>query len=268
METVTAPMDFDIGREAWDYVRARPQRQTIEQMRAYVNDLVTKDAQAKAGLGYFYRDVPGSIKGKVLLEFGCGTGGLALAFQEEGARVVGVDIDRQALGFARRWGIHRGSGCRFVGVGETLPFRDHTFDLIFSSSTFEHVAHPDMALRELARVLRPGGTVYLCFPNRLYPQEAHTNVLFLPWLPRRLAEVYLSTRLPGWSLELLPLWFYGYPAFLRVLKRSGADLRVVCPPVEGSNWKAVVKRALHAVKIPYSSLTPGLALRLEHSNHR
>jgi ubiquinone/menaquinone biosynthesis C-methylase UbiE len=265
MAPVTSPTDFDIEREAWDYVRARPHRQTLEQMRAYVNDLVTKDAQAQAGLRYFYRDVPGSIKGKTLLEFGCGTGGLALAFQEESANVVGVDIDRQALGFAHRWGIHRGSACRFVAVGETLPFRDETFDLVFSSSTFEHVAHPEGALRELARVLRPQGTVYLCFPNRLYPQEAHTNIMFLPWLPRRLAEAYLSARLPGWSLEVLPLWFYSYPAFLKVLRRSGANLRVVCPPVEGSNWKAVAKRVLHAARIPYSALTPGLALRLERS---
>lgn len=257
--------DFDLHREAWAYVRGLSHPQTHEQMKAYVNDLTTKDEQVEVALKYFHRDVPGSVAGKQLLEFGCGTGALAQAFEREGATVVGVDIDRQALGFAHRWAIHRGSACRFVAVGETLPFPDESFDLIFSSSTFEHVKSPEVALRELARILRPQGSCYLCFPNRLYPGEAHTNLMFLPWLPRGLAEAYLGMRLPGWSLDKIRLWFYGYPGFLKVLKRSGTDLRIVCPKVDGRGWKAVVKRMMHAAGLHYSAVTPGLALRLEHS---
>jgi SAM-dependent methyltransferase len=51
-----------------------------------------------------------------------------------------------------------------LGVGEELPFADHSFDAVFSLSVLEHVKDPFACARELARVLKPGGTLYAAVP--------------------------------------------------------------------------------------------------------
>lgn len=253
---------FDLEREAWHYVRNLPYPQTATQMKAYVSDWLTKDRQVEVGLSFFDRDVGIDVAGKRLLEFGCGAGAMCFAFADRGARVLGVDVDAQVIDIARRWGASRGSVCEFVHIDHTLPFPDGSFDVIYSSSTFEHVAWPEQALRELDRVLAPDGVVYLAFPNRLWPTEGHTDLLGLPWLPRRLAGAYLALRIPGWTLN--SLWFYGLPGFRRVLRRSGARLRLVCPRVPEKGLRGWVKRAMHRAGVPYSAVTPSLALVLRH----
>ncbi|NRP21076.1 Ubiquinone biosynthesis O-methyltransferase [Ensifer adhaerens] len=51
-----------------------------------------------------------------------------------------------------------------LAVGEHLPFRDNTFDAIFSIAVLEHVRDPFRCAAEIARVLKPGGTLYCCVP--------------------------------------------------------------------------------------------------------
>jgi hypothetical protein len=51
-----------------------------------------------------------------------------------------------------------------LGVGERLPFRDNSFDAVFSLAVLEHVRNPFACAREIARVLKPGGTLYAAVP--------------------------------------------------------------------------------------------------------
>ncbi len=51
-----------------------------------------------------------------------------------------------------------------MGVGERLPFRDNSFDAVFSLAVLEHVRNPFACAREIARVLKPGGTLYAAVP--------------------------------------------------------------------------------------------------------
>lgn len=57
-----------------------------------------------------------------------------------------------------------------------LPFPEDTFDFVFSASVLEHVQNTADALREIHRVLRPGGTSLHCFPSRYRPIEPHVFV--------------------------------------------------------------------------------------------
>ncbi|ELY95770.1 methyltransferase [Natrialba hulunbeirensis JCM 10989] len=54
---------------------------------------------------------------------------------------------------------------RVLGDGQRLPFADNTFDLVFSEYVFEHLPEPELALREINRVLEPGGAVVILVPN-------------------------------------------------------------------------------------------------------
>ena len=60
-----------------------------------------------------------------------------------------------------------------VAAGERIPFCDNTFDVLLSHEVIEHVEDDHASVREMARVLKPGGRVVLFCPNRWYPFETH-----------------------------------------------------------------------------------------------
>jgi len=104
-------------------------------------------------------------KGKRLLDLGCADGILAEQLRERFVETHGVDISETALAIARKRGIetHR------VNVDEEpLPFPDGFFDAITCLDLVEHVFEPRVLMREMARVLAPGGSVYIAFPNIRY----------------------------------------------------------------------------------------------------
>ena len=93
-----------------------------------------------------------------VLDVGCGAGQtLAAGVAAEGRECFGIDIDHSALALGRTFSSELRLAC---GSGEALPFRSASFDLVISrvSLPFMHVA---AALGEMARVLRPGGEVWL-----------------------------------------------------------------------------------------------------------
>lgn len=101
-------------------------------------------------LGAWRRQIFASLSGDIL-ELGVGTG-LNLPAYGAGARVIGVDVELDLIRRARSRGAQT-----IVGDGERLPFPDATFDYVTSALVFCSIADPDLALREVARVLRPGG---------------------------------------------------------------------------------------------------------------
>jgi SAM-dependent methyltransferase len=106
--------------------------------------------------------------GDRVLDCGCGLGWfLKVAGELYDCRLFGVDPDRARLGRAAR---ELGDGSRLVvGSGNSLPFSAGAFDKIVLSEVLEHVADDASLLREVHRVLRPGGIVAVTVPNRHYP---------------------------------------------------------------------------------------------------
>ena len=125
--------------------------------------------ESHAGAQHFCRTIPSICdlgpRPRVLVA-GCGQGHEALFIRKElGGQVIGVDV-------AVQWDPAMNSG---AGVPDfellpasviDLPFADDSFDVIFYHHVIEHVSDPAGSLRELARVLCPGGLIYVGTPNR------------------------------------------------------------------------------------------------------
>lgn len=112
-----------------------------------------------------------SVRFEDVLDIGCGEGDVALELARRfGARAVGVDISQVMVDVCRS----RGLTTERADIGcEPLPFADESFDLVYLAEVLEHLVSPDAAIRELWRVLRPGGHLLVstpnlaCLPNRL-----------------------------------------------------------------------------------------------------
>lgn len=122
-----------------------------------------------------------AIGGRVL-DMGCGGGGMPLSLAEEAREVVGIDPAERFQDAGVKLGRERGlRNLHFaLADGMALPFPDGTFDLVLSHAVIEHVADAPLYLREAARVLAPGGRVYLSTSPYLSFAGAHLPRLKVP----------------------------------------------------------------------------------------
>lgn len=109
------------------------------------------------------------LRGADVLDVGAGPAEFASQFRCAGARYVPVDHDA-TVASVRDGGV--------VATAAALPFADDCVDVVFSSNVWEHVRDPESVADELARVVRPGGVIFLSYTNWLSPWGGHETS---PW---------------------------------------------------------------------------------------
>lgn len=130
-----------------------------------------------------------------VLDFGCGSGGsaIALALVFPNATFAGTDIDpeevQMACTRAKLYGV--ADRCEFhcVSAGQALPLEAGSFDFCLCSSVLEYATDVDerrFCIQEMARSLRPQGLLFCSVPNRLYPFEIHTRKWGWNYFPKLL----------------------------------------------------------------------------------
>ncbi|MDP2332703.1 MAG: class I SAM-dependent methyltransferase [Reyranella sp.] len=105
----------------------------------------------------------GALHGRDILDVGCGDGALTLAFARSGAAsVVGCDIDPRMISRAVSRATREEQAVYYT-VADTvhLPFADQSFDLVTVVTVLAFVSDTEGAIREMARVLRPGGSLII-----------------------------------------------------------------------------------------------------------
>jgi 2-polyprenyl-6-hydroxyphenyl methylase/3-demethylubiquinone-9 3-methyltransferase len=161
----------------------------------------------------------GPIRGRRVLDLGCGKGRFGRILAGRGARVVGLDVSAAMLASGERSGLDR-----VQGSAGRLPFRDASFDAAIAVEVFEHLAPRavEEACDELRRVIRPGGWLVLVDKNALAMNARR------PWLPAA-AVKWIDERRGRWMYPpggpVRERWFRPL-AMKRRLSRRFADVRM------------------------------------------
>jgi SAM-dependent methyltransferase len=153
------------------YRAMRPDwRSSGDQLEALVRGYVTRDSR--------------------VLDLGCGRGGVVELVWQDVKLAAGLDPDSPSLSE------HRAPGMPVLrGVGEGLPFTNDSFDLVVCLWVLEHVREPLAVLREVGRVLRPGGHFVFLTPNLRNPLLVLNRIgKALPLLQARLVTRFYGRR--------------------------------------------------------------------------
>lgn len=109
---------------------------------------------------------------KKILDVGCGEGTRLNTLLPKNKRGWGIDPSPKAISRAKK------QYPRYyfrLGVGESLPYPDYNFDLVYSAFTIEHCSDPEIFLREMVRVCHPGGRIVILAPNYGAPNRRSPN---------------------------------------------------------------------------------------------
>lgn len=113
-----------------------------------------------------YRFAEQHTRGKRVLDFGCGSGYGAALIAESAASVVGVDVEEEAVAYARSHFSRDKLSYHRVSPDGSLPFADGSFDTVLSFQVLEHIPEPTAYLASIRRVLTPNGILVLATPDR------------------------------------------------------------------------------------------------------
>ncbi len=145
--------------------------------------------------------------GGTLLDFGCGNGAQTFLFAPDFDSIIGVDISEQYLDMFKQEAGRKGISDRTQAIhndGSNLPLESSSIDCAISFEVLEHVESEDDVLKELLRVIRPGGVLVLSVPNRWWVFETHgaslpllpwNRVPFFSWLPTCIHDRYARARI-------------------------------------------------------------------------
>ena len=162
----------------------------------------------------------------------------------QGARPCGIDISEPTVIQARR-AFAPGPGALQGAVGDVreLPFRDNSFDAIYSMGTVEHFDETEHAVEEMSRVLKPGGRAIVGVPNR------HD-----PFLRPLFATALQAVGLYGYGYEKS----YSRRALREMLQRAGLEVVAETAILFIPGWLRMLDLACHAWCRPLAVVTGAL----------
>ena len=134
---------------------------------------------------------------KKILDLAAGCGTFLLFCLKNGYNIWGIEPESWKLEFFRQKVKNSDYPSEFLkrmimGKGEILPFEDNSFDLVTSYQTLEHVESVSECLKEMIRVLKPGGILYIKCPDYNSFFEPHYRLPFFPVMNKNIAKKYIE----------------------------------------------------------------------------
>lgn len=162
-----------------------------------------------------------------ILEIGAAQGSLLIALKRLGYDCEGIEPSEDALKVAQKMKAEFDIDIKLSkGFAEHLPFDDQQFDFVIAISVLEHVLDPQSVMKEVFRILKPGGTFYFSTTSCLCPWQGEIRYLpFFSWYPNSLkrkimkyAQVHLPS-LIGYTDTPAVNWFTPF-SIKKMLKKA------------------------------------------------
>lgn len=124
-------------------------------------------------------------------DIGCGAGAQSLMWAELGHQIHGLDVNEPLVELARKRAVEAGRTLDFrVGSAVDLPWASESMDVCLMLELLEHVAEWQACLNEAARIVRPGGILFLTTTNKLCPVQQEFNLPAYSWYPASIKHRY------------------------------------------------------------------------------
>ncbi len=171
------------------------------------------------------------LKGKRVLDVGCGGGILSESMYFKGAEVVGIDLGEKALNVAKLHQLESGAKVdyQYIAVEELATQQPASFDVVTCMEMLEHVPDPAAIITACARLVKPGGSVFFSTINRN-------------------PKAYLFAVLGAeYVLNLLPKGTHDYAKFIK--------------PSELASWARIANLDIHSMRgMSYNPITQHYSL--------
>ncbi len=130
---------------------------------------------------------------KKILDLGSGKGNFLVDVATLGGDVCGLEKNKEYIVETLKKAKENNISVKIMeGVAENLPYQDSEFWFINVSEVIEHVNNPDLLIKEVYRILKNGGSVYLSVPSRFGFRDPHFHLYFVNLLPRFMSDAFIS----------------------------------------------------------------------------
>jgi len=166
----------------------------------------------------------------LVLELGCGIGYQSAFLSKVASNVIATDLEEESVsshapGMLRAKELHQNLNISNVMLkacsAEELPFDDNSFDMVYSSHVLEHIPNPERALREIYRVLKPGGINFCVVPTRADKVYAFFNfysyLIYMTFskLKKKIVSMFRQeknvVKIPSEKLPVTKGWLSDFP---------------------------------------------------------
>lgn len=174
-------------------------------------------------------------KKMTVLDFGCGSGGMLYMLLRNGFDAFGVDCDLTGRNtYSSLTGHTPSSLARWIYYdGSILPFESQTFDIATSWFVLEHIKDLKLSLKEMARVVKPGGVITLFTQDVRSAYDGHVKIPWPPFLHSDFYEAYLDEWGKRDRTEYMKnsVYYVTSDEILCVLKYFGMNILFASDPV-------------------------------------
>ena len=195
------------------------------------------------------------IRKPVVLDLRAGRGWAAKQFAQRGCRAFALDIvPDENVGLGRAWALMKQADVYFepiIADAENSPFYPESFDLVFCAATLHHTSDLLLLMRNIQRVLKPGGLLYAinepCIPvgesaGHVLKRDAASELRHGINEQRPNLLEYWTVLEQAHFVDIRFLWPAGYSLSVTELENCAKDLGAVWPGRSGSGWQTDSRR--------------------------
>lgn len=192
-------------------------------------DVLGRQRKAKTMVAVLGDYFSGSLAEIRVLDVGSSTGIIDNYLADHFSSVVGIDIDEPAIERAKSQ-FQKDNLLFQTGDALNLQFPDNSFDVVICSQIYEHVPDPQRMMKEIYRVLVPGGVCYFAAGNRIMWNEPHYNLPLLSVVPRFLANLYVRLVSDDRYYHELHYTYWGLKKLVRLFATHDYTLKTITDP--------------------------------------